>query len=186
MRLARRQWFRNRGTAQTAGGKPAFLFLGERMEQNQAAAAELTANAEPMTDVAARLCTLLAKMEQQFEALHVKVDRIVAAIDEAPATPCTSVAEAGGEGALKTGSAQTQAAMAQRQAELEKQNAELKAEAERARRKTLSVTTLALLAKSGGEDGLPRDSAALEKALTSLSVEQRIAVKAEMARAGLL
>jgi hypothetical protein len=31
---------------------------------------------------------------------------------------------------------------------------------------------------------MPR--AALEKALTSLSVEQRIAVKAEMARAGLL
>jgi hypothetical protein len=160
--------------------------LGERMKQDQAAAAELTANAEPMTDVAARLCTLLAKMEQQFEALHAKVDRIVAAIDEAPATACASAAEGGGEGALKAGSEPTRAAIAQRQADLEKQNAELKAEAERARRKTLSVTTIALLAKSGGEDGLPRDSAALEKALTSLSVEQRIAVKAEMARAGLL
>jgi protoporphyrinogen oxidase len=151
------------------------------MEQNQAASAELAASAERMTDVATRLCTLVAKMEQQFEALHAKVDRIVAAIDESPAMTCTATAD-GGDDAQKTESA----AAAQRLAELEKQNAELKAEAERTRRKTLSVTTMALLAKNGGEDGLPRNSAALEKALTSLSVEQRIAVKAEMARAGLL
>jgi protoporphyrinogen oxidase len=151
------------------------------MEQNQAATAELAASAERMTDVATRLCTLVAKMEQQFEALHAKVDRIVAAIDESPATACTAAAD-GGDDAQKPASAAT----AQRLAELEKQNAELKAEAERTRRKTLSVTTMALLAKNGGDDGLPRNSAALEKALTSLSVEQRIAVKAEMARAGLL
>jgi hypothetical protein len=148
------------------------------MEQNQAASAELTASAERMTDVATRLCTLVAKMEQQFEALHAKVDRIVAAIDESPAMACAAAAD-GSDDAQKTDSAQ-------RLAELEKQNAELKAEAERTRRKTLSVTTMALLAKNGGDDGLPRNSAALEKALTSLSVEQRIAVKAEMARAGLL
>jgi protoporphyrinogen oxidase len=151
------------------------------MEQNQAATAETAASAERMTDVATRLCTLVAKMEQQFEALHAKVDRIVAAIDESPAMSCTAAAD-GSDDAQKTESA----AAAQRLAELEKQNAELKAEAERTRRKTLSVTTMALLAKNGGDDGLPRNSAALEKALTSLSVEQRIAVKAEMARAGLL
>ena len=125
------------------------------MEQNQAATAELAASAERMTDVATRLCTLLAKMEQQFEALHAKVDRIVAAIDESPTTACTSSGGSGGDGAQKTRSEQqaSRATTAQRLAELEKQNAELKAEAERARRKTLSVTTLALLAKSGGEDG---------------------------------
>jgi hypothetical protein len=158
------------------------------MEQNQAATAELAASAERMTDVATRLCTLLAKMEQQFEALHAKVDRIVAAIDETPATPCTTAAEEGGDGIRETRSEQqaSQATTAQRMAELEKQNTELKAEAERTRRKTLSGTTMALLAKSSGGDSIPRDSAALEKALTSLSVEQRIAVKAEMARAGLL
>ncbi len=158
------------------------------MEQDQAATAELAASAERMTEVATRLCTLLAKMEQQFEALHAKVDRIVAAIDESPATPCTTAAEDGADGAQKTRlePPAPRAATAHRLADLEKQNAELKAEAERTRRKTLSVPTLALLAKSGGEDGMPRDSAALEKALTSLSVEQRIAVKAEMARAGLL
>jgi hypothetical protein len=110
----------------------------------------------------------------------------VAAIDESPITPGTTAAEDGSDGAQKTRSAQpaSRTTTAQQVAELEKQNAELKAEAERTRRKTLSVTTMALLAKSGGDEGMPR--AALEKALTSLSVEQRIAVKAEMARAGLL
>lgn len=155
------------------------------MEQDQAATAELAASAERMTDVATRLCTLLAKMEQQFEALHAKVDRIVAAIDESPTTSGTTTAEDGGDGAQKTRSDQPASRVTtERLAELEKQNAELKAEAERTRRKTLSGTTIALLAKSGGEEGMPR--AALEKALTSLSIEQRIAVKAEMARAGLL
>jgi hypothetical protein len=156
------------------------------MELNQAATVELAASAERMTDVATRLCTLLAKMEQQFEALHAKVDRIVAAIDESPTTACTAAAEDGGDGTQKTRPEQqaSRATTAQRLVELEKQNAELKAETERTRRKTLSITTAALLAKSGGEEGMPR--AALEKALTSLSVEQRIAVKAEMARAGLL
>lgn len=75
---------------------------------------------------------------------------------------------------------------AKRVRELEKQNAELKAAAERARRKTLSGATLALLAKSGADDGQTIEGGALEQALRSLSVEQRIAVKAEMARAGLL
>ena len=155
------------------------------MEQNQAATAELAASAERMTDVATRLCTLLAKMEQQFEALHAKVDRIVAAIDESPTTSGTTASEDGSDGAQKTRSDQPASrATTERLAELEKQNAELKAEAERTRRKPLSGTTIALLAKSGGEEGMPR--AALEKALTSLSIEQRIAVKAEMARAGLL
>jgi len=154
------------------------------MEQEQTATDELTAGAGPMTAVAAQMCALMAKMAEQFAALDAKVDRIVAAIDESLATACPADDDRDGE--PKSGSQESLTAMAQRQAELEKQNTELKAEAERARRKTLSGPTLALLAKSGAEDGLPRDGAALEKALASLSVEQRIAVKAEMARAGLL
>jgi hypothetical protein len=42
-----------------------------------------------------------------------------------------------------------------------------------------------LLAKSGAE-GERLEPAALDKTLQSLSVEQRIAVKAEMARAGMI
>ena len=55
-------------------------------------------------------------------------------------------------------------------------------------RKTLSPAMSALLAKSGIADLEPGhiDAAALDKTLSSLSVEQRIAVKAEMARAGMI
>jgi hypothetical protein len=74
--------------------------------------------------------------------------------------------------------------------ELEKQNAELKAQATRASfsanmRKTLSPMVSALLAKNGLE-GDKFEVSALDKILAPLSVEQRIAVKGEMARAGVI
>lgn len=53
-----------------------------------------------------------------------------------------------------------------------------------AARKTLSPLVSAILAKSGVEDD--NDTAALDKALSTLSPEQRIAVKSEMARAGII
>jgi hypothetical protein len=52
-------------------------------------------------------------------------------------------------------------------------------------RKTLSPLVSMLLSKNGIED-LQADGTALDKALRSLSLEQRIAVKAEMARAGII
>ncbi len=53
-------------------------------------------------------------------------------------------------------------------------------------RKTLPSTVTMLLAKSGMEAETTIEAGALDKALQALSVEQRIAVKAEMARAGML
>ena len=55
-------------------------------------------------------------------------------------------------------------------------------------RKTLSPAMSALLSKSGLDSLEPGriDAAALDRTLNSLTVEQRIAVKAEMARAGIL
>jgi anti-sigma28 factor (negative regulator of flagellin synthesis) len=53
-----------------------------------------------------------------------------------------------------------------------------------AARKTLSPMVTAILAKSGIEDD--KDTVALDKALSTLSPEQRIAVKSEMARAGII
>ena len=50
-------------------------------------------------------------------------------------------------------------------------------------RKTVSPVIASLLAKSGVEN---YEESAVEKALSGLSVEQRIAVKAELARAGVL
>jgi hypothetical protein len=51
-------------------------------------------------------------------------------------------------------------------------------------RKTLSPLVTMILAKSGVDDG--SDTGMLDKALSTLSPEQRIAVKSEMARAGII
>jgi hypothetical protein len=69
--------------------------------------------------------------------------------------------------------------------ELEKANADLKAQAARLARKTLPPVVSALLGKAG-EASDKFDVGAVEKSLQSLSVEQRIAVKAELARAGMI
>jgi hypothetical protein len=48
------------------------------------------------------------------------------------------------------------------------------------------VTTVNLLAKHGLTAGAELNAGALDAALTSLSIEQRIAVKSELLRAGLV
>ena len=63
--------------------------------------------------------------------------------------------------------------------------------AQGAGRKTLGAGLTSMLAKQGvaldlGAAGTPVEAGALDAALGSLSIEQRIAVKAEMRRAGLL
>jgi hypothetical protein len=63
--------------------------------------------------------------------------------------------------------------------------AEVQAEAVKATRKTVSPVIANLLAKSGVEMSSVED-ATVERALAGLSIEQRIAVKAELARAGVL
>jgi len=114
---------------------------------------------------------VLTKIEAQYESLNAKVDRIIAAIED---------------GALKA-AAETEADELRKKLEtLEREKTELTAKAQRATRKTMSPLVTGLLAKSGVEADTAPGEAILAKALQSLSVEQRIAVKAEMARAGLL
>ncbi len=110
------------------------------------------------------LADALVNINAQFESLHAKVDRIVAAID-------------GGN---------LQAQASSKMAELEKANHGLQAQAARARRKTLSPLVTTLLAKQGVEGEALIETPVVEKALAGLSIEQRIAVKAELARAGIL
>jgi hypothetical protein len=121
-------------------------------------AERLAAAAEALDQAVARLA---AHAEAQTAELGAKVDRIVAAVDEGAALRLHL------EGRI---------------AELERANSDLAA---RAGRKTLSPAMTALLAKSGVETSA-LDPATLDKALAGLSVEQRVAVKAEMARAGLI
>jgi len=138
---------------------------------NEDMSKQLAATAERLANAAETLDRVLEKLDSQQEALNAKVDRIVAAVDEHP---------------THDSDAQRVHQLAQRVSELEKANSELKAQATRMTRKTLSPLATALLSKSGVDAGEKLDAGVIDKTLQSLSVEQRIAVKAEMARAGMI
>ena len=138
---------------------------------NDAMTQQLAATAERLASAAETLDRVLERLDAQQEALNAKVDRIVAAVEDRP------TADSDPDRARK---------LEQRVAELEKANTELKAQAARMARKTLSPLVTAVLSKSGTGPGDKLDPAVVDKTLQSLSVEQRIAVKAEMARAGMI
>jgi len=141
--------------------------MNEEMVHQMMATAERLANAAELLD------RVLGKLDVQQEALNAKIDRIVAAVDEhSPYEP-----------EHNNGTRHLQ----DRVAELEKSNADLKAQAARLARKTLPPMISAILAKSTGEStGEKLDKGMLDKTLQTLSVEQRIAVKSELARAGMI
>ena len=137
---------------------------------NEETMQQMMATAERLANAAESLDRVLGRLDAQQEALNAKVDRIVASVDERTYEP------AAGEATRQ---------LQQRVAELEKSNNDLRAQAARLARKTLPPMVSAILAKS--EDaGEKLDKAVLDKTLQSLSVEQRIAVKAELARAGMI
>jgi hypothetical protein len=139
------------------------------MEQNETLD-QLAAAADRLANAAETLDRVLGKLDAQHDAMNAKVDRIVAAVEERG----TDI-NAGGPHELE-----------RRVVELEKANTDLKAQAVRLTRKTLSPFVSALLSKNNAEPGEKLEAGALDKTLQSLSVEQRIAVKAEMARAGMI
>jgi chromosome segregation ATPase len=137
-------------------------------------ATQFTESLERLSAAAQALEGALARFDSQQEALTAKVERIVAAIDERlPENKRTASSDETSLGDLKD-----------RVSELERANADLKAQAARLGRKTLSPLVSDLLAKHAGEEEF--QPAALDKALAGLPPDQRIAVKAEMARAGLI
>jgi predicted RNase H-like nuclease (RuvC/YqgF family) len=144
--------------------------MSEEMTQKMMAAAERLATAAEALD------RVLERIDAQQEALNAKVDRIVAAVEE---QLTADEAVAGGESLAG-------ASLQNRVAELEKVNADLKAQAARMTRKTLPAAVSVLIGKFDGASGERFDAEAIEKTLQPLSVEQRIAVKAEMARAGFI
>lgn len=142
--------------------------MNEEMVQQMMAAAERLASATETLD------RVFGKLDAQQEMLNAKVDRIVAAVEESiTQTSERQQVDASGSG------------LQQRVAQLEKSNADLKAQASRMSRKTLSPVVSALLGKNE-LDGEQLDPALLNKTLAVLSVEQRIAVKTELARAGMI
>lgn len=141
--------------------------MNEEMTQQLAATADRLANAAEALD------RVLGKLDAQQEALNAKVDRIVAAVEER---------SSGSDG---NSIDHQDDKWKERVAELEKSNHELKAQAARLARKTLSPAVASLIGKEI-DAGDKLDLTVLDKVLQPLSVEQRIAVKAEMARAGLI
>jgi len=138
---------------------------------NEEMTQQLMATAERLANAAESLDRVLGRLDAQQEALNTKVDRIVAAVDERSYEP-------------ERGEATRQLQV--RVTELEKSNSDLKAQATRLTRKTLTPMVSAILAKSGDGEGEKIDRGVLDKSMQSLSVEQRIAVKAELARAGMI
>lgn len=124
-----------------------------------------------LTDTVARLAAAAEALQAAAERLQGQHEEIAARLDRIVATADEGAARHELEG---------------RVTQLERENADLKANAGRGARKTLSPLATALLSKNGLEAQAQIDPAVLDKALAALSVDQRIAVKAEMARAGLI
>ncbi len=131
---------------------------------------DLPGIADYLAQATQSLADAVANLDSQFASLHAKIDRIVAAVDD---------------GELQAGP-QADTALRSKVTELEKANQDLKAQTATARRKTLSPAITALLAKEGVDGNALIEIPVVEKALAGLSIEQRIAVKAELARAGIL
>lgn len=134
---------------------------------------QLITTTDRLAQAAETLSATLTRLDARHDELTAKIERIIAAIET----------DAGEEADRK--------ALEARIVELERANTDLKAQAERrasivAARKTLPPLVTALLAKSGVEPEEKLDPTTLDKTLASLSVEQRIAVKGQMARAGLI
>lgn len=112
----------------------------------------------------------LALLEERQSAAAGEVQKIVAAVENSQGTARESELERKLEAAE------------QRLAELQAQR---ESEAKPARR-TVPATTAQFLAKQGLSTLDSMEAGALDAALTGLSLEQRIAVKAQLLRAGVL
>jgi hypothetical protein len=140
-----------------------------QIEANQVEGA-MSESIERLSAAVSLLERALASLEQRDAAMTGDVQRIVAAVEQG-------------------------AEISQRELELERklgaaeqQITELRAQGTKpaAARKTLPALTAQLLAKGGITSLESIEAGALDAALTGLSLEQRIAVKAQLMRAGAL
>ncbi len=164
----------------------------ELVQQMAASAARLAQAAEALEGAVTRLDAQQETMQNSWEnVLQNKVAHILAAVDEKFDARVEAEADArAGEGtsaaASAAGGADELSQLRQQVEELSRANVELRAQSGHATRKTLTPAVSALLTKSGVTVDDHFDREVLDKALAPLSIEQRIAVKAEMARAGLI
>jgi hypothetical protein len=125
---------------------------------------------ERLATAAALLEKTVIWMEQREAALSGEVQKIVATVEQ------SQFGEQAGEPSRR-----------ERQlSEAMEQIAELRAQSGPSQRKTIPAATLQLLAKQGVGPGEQVESGVLDAALVGLSLEQRIAVKSQLLRAGSL
>jgi hypothetical protein len=127
----------------------------------------LCASIEKLDAAASLLERAVAQLEQR-EAATGEVQKIVAEVE--------------------AGVSERELELERRLAQAEQQIAELRAQESKAgsARKTLPAATTQLLAKQGVTSLDSIEAGALDAALTGLSLEQRIAVKSQLLRAGVL
>jgi hypothetical protein len=130
----------------------------------------LSASVEKLNTAANLLEQMVAYFEQREAASAGEVQKIVAEVDH---------------GAVYS---EREMELERRLAQAERKIAELSAQESKSAsiRKTLPATTTQLLAKQGITSLDSIEAGALDAALTGLSLEQRIAVKAQLFRAGAL
>ncbi len=145
-----------------------------------------------------RIAQALDMLAQTNRALTAEFANLRSLLDELRQSQAavTQIVERGGAVQAGHGDLETRVeALANTSEELRRQNQALREQADRfavqASRKTVSPQVLTLLAKSGvGSDvigpGGRIEVPVLDRALESLSLEQRIAVKAQLALAGAL
>ncbi len=133
--------------------------------------------AAQLSSAAEALERVIGKLEAQYEALNQKIDRIIATVEKQADRPSKPNCRLAGDPEQKSGEAAVEASA---QAEA------MERVANRCQRKTLPAVVNTWLAKSGVGEGMQVESSTLDRALGALTIEQRIAVKAELARAGMI
>jgi hypothetical protein len=121
----------------------------------------ITGSTKRLVEAAEALQQALTQISAQQQEISAKVEKIVAAIEEGTVVVEAATPHPYVKNEIEGGAPRVNVG-----------------------RKTLSPLVTMILAKNGVEDG--SDTAVLDKALSTLSPEQRIAVKSEMARAGII
>jgi len=134
----------------------------------------------------------LIETTERLEAVAAALEQAASRLEERQGTLAAAAEERVGR-IVATVETAREAELERRLAEAEAKITELTASAtpQSHGRKTLPSSMATMLAKQGvtlelGASGASVEAAALDSALTSLSIEQRIAVKTELRRAGLL
>ncbi len=135
----------------------------------------LAVTLERLAGAASTLEQTVNRLEAQQGVLSGQVQKIVATVEQGGEMPITAASDRMAELERKLREAELQIATLQGQATTTVGG-----------RKTVSSATVTLLAKQGISNLDSIEAGALDGALQSLSMEQRIAVKSQLFRAGLL